>query len=122
MICVAVAGCTKPHSLLGEWSSRADVGKGTLEFRKDCSFRAVRETPMATLVMEGTYDYKGETLRLHVARWGASNNVTMSEDQKRAMDQIFRTDSLSTVSWTDDDHVQLSGSDGQLTTAERLTK
>lgn len=117
-----LAGCHPRRSIVGEWTTRADVGSGTLIFREDCTFRAVRETPLASLLLDGTYEYKGETLRLHVVKWGVPRGPRLSPRDQEEMNRNLQTDSISTVSWTDDTHILISGGQGDLTTAERVSK
>ncbi|HVT13364.1 MAG TPA: hypothetical protein VHE55_13945 [Fimbriimonadaceae bacterium] len=121
-LAAASVGCYKQRSIVGEWSTRADVGSGTLIFREDCTFRAVREAPLASLLLDGTYEYKGETLRLHVVKWGVPRGPKLSPHDQEEMNRSLQTDSISTVRWTDDNHIQISGGDGNLTTAERVSK
>jgi hypothetical protein len=117
-----MSGCYKPHTIVGQWSTRADVGSGTLIFRDDCTFRAMRETPLMTLILDGTYEYKGESLKLHVVKWSVPKGPKINNEERIALNTEFQTDARSTVSWTDDDHVRISGANGDLTTAERISK
>jgi hypothetical protein len=122
MLVLVTAGCHGKPSLIGEWSTHADIGTGTLIFRDDCSFRAIRETPLMTLSLDGTYEVKGENLRLHIVKWSVPKGPKMSQADQDAMNKAFQTDALSTVSWTDDGHIKMSGAGGELTTAERVSK
>jgi hypothetical protein len=105
---------------VGQWSTKTDVGSGTIIFRDDCTFRAVRETPLASLYLDGTYEYLGENLRLHIVKWSVPKGPKMTEADLQAMNKVFQTDAMSTVGWSDDNHIRMSGSGGELTTAERL--
>ena len=70
--------------------------------------------------MDGTYELKGELLRMHIAKWSVPKGPQMSESERQGMNKVFQTDSFSTVSWTDADHLRISGQSGELTTAERV--
>src|ERR1044072_904717 len=82
---LAVAGCRSQRSIVGTWSTRADVGGGTMIFRSDQSFRAVRETPLATMILDGSYEYKGDTLRLQVVKWNIVRGPTLDSKQSTEM-------------------------------------
>jgi hypothetical protein len=91
-------------------------------FRDDRTFHHVRETPMATLTLDGTYELKGNSLRLHVVKWGVPKGPPITQDDKLAMNREFQTDAISTVEWTDDDHIKIVSPQGELTTGERIRK
>ena len=117
-----VCGCSHRPTVVGQWSTRAGSGSGTLIFRQDCTFRSYTESPLASLVMDGTFELKGEMLRMHIVKWSVPKGPQMSERERLSMNKIFQTDSFSTVTWTDEDHLRISGQSGELTTAERVSK
>ncbi|MFI5385965.1 MAG: hypothetical protein ACHQ50_07575 [Fimbriimonadales bacterium] len=123
LLMLALASCGgKPRSIVGEWSTRANAGNGTMIFRDDLTFRTMTETPLASLILDGTYDLKGDDLRLHVIRWDVPKGLPMTEEDKRTMSASLQTDAVSALSWSDDDHFRLVGAQGELTTAERVSK
>jgi hypothetical protein len=91
-------------------------------FRDDSTFRAVRETSLATLFLDGTYEYKGDVLRLHVVKWTLSRGPKLSKTEEQDMSAAFQRDSISRVRWTDNRHVRITGPNGELTTAELVNK
>jgi hypothetical protein len=123
VLALILVGChTQQRSIVGTWSTRADVGGGTMIFRDDKTFRAVRETPLATMFLDGTYLYDGEGLRLHVVKWSLSRGPKLTAAEEQEMNAAFRADSVSVVRWTDDRHVRITGPNGELTTAELVSK
>lgn len=122
LVLAFAAGCRKERSVIGQWSTRADMGTGTLIFRDDSTFRAVRETPLMTLVLDGTFECKGENLRMHIVKWSVPKGPTIKEADRRDINHAFQTDAISTVTWSDEDHIRISGANGELTTAQRISK
>lgn len=115
-------GCGKPRSLIGQWSIRGGSGDGTVIYRDDCTFRSYTESANLALVLDGTYELKGDNLRLHVVRWDVPKGPEISADDRKRIDETFAVDPVSSLSWTDDDHFRLTGANGGLTTAERVSK
>lgn len=122
VLALAMTGCYKHRSIVGTWSTRADVGSGVMIFRDDLTFRAVRETPLVTMILDGSYQYKGENLKLRVVKWSVPKGPSLSPSEKEAMNREFRRDAMSTVRWTDDTHIRITGPMGELTTAELVGK
>lgn len=77
---------------------------------------------MMTLSLDGTYEYKEDGLRLHIVKWSVPKGPALSDADAKEMSRAFQTDATSVVLWTDDAHIRMSGSDGEVTTAERATK
>lgn len=91
-------------------------------FRDDRTFRAVRETPVVTMILDGTYEHKGEALKLQVVKWNVVRGPQLNQKESEEMSTALRKASVSSLRWTDDKHIRITGPNGDLTTAELVTQ
>ncbi len=119
---IIASGCYSSKTLVGQWTTQSDAGNGTMTFRPDGTFHSESTSSLATLVLDGKYEFKGENLTMQMAAWDVKSKINIHAEDKKEMDAGLREPATMTVSFLDADKLKLMSATGQLTMANRAKK
>ncbi len=121
LIAIALVGCRKERSITGAWQTNGVDQTGTLTFKPDGTFDGIAKSSLATLCISGTYRYEEDKLYRHVAEWQVKDYAASRKDLQ-AMNEVLSKDTVSVITWQDDDHFAIRSETGDFVIAKRGTQ
>lgn len=116
-----LVGCSKQRSIVGEWQTKGEDQVGTLTFEPDGKFKGVAKSSIATLVVDGTYELKDESLRRRIINWQIQD-VKTSKDERETMNQALAQPIMAVITWKNDDMFSIRSDNGDFVVARRTSK